>query len=241
MTAKHEKPILFSGPMVRAILDGRKTQTRRICAPLCGATGVADVYHRPDGRFIGTHLPVGQGVGITSPFPAPWAVGDRLWVRETWAPVNSACGPGFAYRADGAFIQPEYDGKDYGAGPSFNYEKYPGEYTMWYSDLLSGADGHPWKPSIHMPRWASRITLKVTGVKVERLNAISENDAIAEGVQPSSELDGRYYLTPLGESATAKLAFHLLWESINGKGSWDLNPWVWAISFRRVEQMEKAA
>ena len=246
-----ERPILFSGPMVRAILDGRKTQTRRIIKP---------VQPRTNGMW-----PAGRNPVPDCPFGAN---GDVLWVRETWAPVNGECGPGFAYKADGAFSQPEYDGKDYGAGPSFNYEKYPGEYTMWYADLLSGAPGHPWKPSIHCPRWASRITLEITEVRVERLQDISEDDAKAEGVERLDteryapdwdrsvcpQCGGTLLYTGLGanlgvmpdcdclECDTYKKRFKHLWNHINGNAAnegdaWAENPWLWAISFRRVEEV----
>jgi hypothetical protein len=95
-----------------------------------------------------------------------------------------------------------------------------------------------WTPSIHMPRWASRITLEITGVRVERLQAISEEDAKAEGVPPAGDLLPDYpgtYLTPKGDFATAEVAFQRLWQSIYGADSWQANPWVWVIEFKRVE------
>ena len=95
-----------------------------------------------------------------------------------------------------------------------------------------------WTPSLHMPRWASRILLEITGVRVERLNAISEEDATAEGVPPAGSLLPDYpgtFLTPKGDFATAKVAFQRLWESIYGEESWKANGWVWVISFKRVE------
>jgi hypothetical protein len=199
-TATRERPILFSGPMVRAILAGRKTQTRRIVRPRQVHEGI-NIYYVPK------TCPYGRA-------------GDLLWVRETWAPVSTfdpSPETGALYRAD-----PMYDGID-----QFDW---------------------PWKPSIHMPRWASRITLEVTGVRVERLNDISEEDAIAEGCQEtycSPELTAECEPgTPQRELAelleggwiTAKGNFSFLWNEINGPGSWAANPWVWVVEFRRVKQ-----
>lgn len=234
---KTDKPILFSGPMVRAILDGRKTQTRRVVKPqpslfqkeVVGAHWVDPFFEgdpafwavNSEGKYLGKwrkDCPYGQPGGL-------------LWVRETFADVNSESGPGFAYRADESFGRPDYDGPDYGAGPSFDYDKYPrGSFSMWYSDLLNGAEGHSWKPSIHMPRWASRITLEITGVRVERLQDISEDDARAEGIPPFVPED-------IGSAAFKegprwyRHNFEDLWQSINGPGSWDANPWVWVVEF----------
>jgi hypothetical protein len=179
---KTERPILFSAPMVRAILSGTKTQTRRV------VKGMALLWLRPDGftpEF--TALPEN---GLC-PYGQP---GDRLWVREAWR----AWPDGVAYRAD-------------------------------ISDAdLADAVHAPWRPSIHMHRAASRITLEITAVRVERLQDISEADAKAEGVtRPVPMLDD--------DPSTYVDAFGDLWASINGPGSWDSNPWVWVIEFRRVE------
>jgi hypothetical protein len=166
-----ERPILFSGPMVRAILEGRKTQTRRIVKPqpLCIASG----------EWIMN--------GSACKYGKP---GDRLWVRETWwAPRDDVRG------------------------------EYKREYIK-YAATLDGMGQPTWKPSIHMPRWASRINLEVVSVRVERLQNISEEDARAEGIwQPNWPLSWRQ-----------------LWESINGAGSWEANPWVWVVEFKRIER-----
>jgi hypothetical protein len=194
-----ERPILFAGEMVRAILDGRKTKTRRVVKLKCFDKSNTPGY---DWHFRGTRRG-GRSSDLWQdlrheevlslcPHGSP---GHRLWVRETWARVNSECGPGFAYKANGAFVQPEYDGPNYGAGPSFNYEKYPGDYCMWYSDLVGGAgsdEGYKWTPSIHMPRWASRITLGVTDVRIERLQDITASDARADGCEPDWDLFDEY-------------------------------------------------
>ncbi|MDX4250090.1 hypothetical protein SGU18_09105, partial [Klebsiella pneumoniae] len=125
-------------------------------------------------------------------------------------------------------------------------EQRPGDYGLW--SIPDDAYWKPhtkehkfegaWRPSIHMPRWASRILLEITDVRVERLNAISEEDATAEGVPPAGSLLPDYpgtFLTPKGDFATAKVAFQRLWESIYGEESWKANGWVWVISFKRVE------
>lgn len=192
-----ERPILFSGEMVRAILDGRKTQTRRIVKP-------QPPSHVREIR-VGMFEPVVIRKGMEEPGTPVFGFadeergwkckygkpGDRLWVRETWFCITGEPGP-----------------------ISCNYKADFGEHRF------AGF----WKPSIHMPRWASRITLEITGVRVERLNDISEEDAIAEGCQCSG----------VPSSLTNRGAYAKLWESINGKGSWSLNPWVWVVEFKRV-------
>lgn len=228
-----ELPILFTAPMVRAILDGRKTQTRRIMKPQ--PAGDIRSHTLPNAQAHAWISSLRHKYGQTTVHTCPHGQKlDRLWVRETWATVNGECGPGFAYKADGAFMQPEYDGPNFGAGPSFNYDKYPGEYTMWYSDLLEGVPGHKWRPSIHMPRWASRITLEILNVRVQRLRDISEADAMAEGA-PRCVMDdeGKFYES---EKGTYRCGFAGLWDHINGAGSWDACPFVWAIAFRRIEK-----
>ena len=193
-----ERPILFSAPMVRAILDGRKTQTRRIVKGVDGNSWI-----RIKGGY-GTHV-VDEKALAACPYGVP---GDRLWVRETFQ-VDTSNGDedlleNTYYRADGVCCDqiPE----------------------------CPCADGTKWRPSIHMPRWASRITLEVTDVRVERLHDISEEDARAEGVDRSSDDDD-----PWGPNS-ARAAFMLLWESIHGPGSWrmDADLWVWVIEFKWV-------
>lgn len=157
-------------------------------------------------------------------------VGTRLWVRETWADTNGESGPMISYRAGGdRFLIDE----------SFpvQYEKYPGcQFTMWCGDLRRGEPGHAWKSPLFMPRWASRILLEITDVRVERLNEISEEDAKAEGVSPVAEEPFRDacgdLVVPAGRYRNG---YRELWESINGDGSWDANPWVWVLSFKRIE------
>jgi len=173
-----ERPILFSAPMVRAILEGRKTQTRRVVKD-------RHIDAAPPACFF-------QWLRERCPYGKP---GDRLWVRESFCPI---------YPQD-----PHYNG---GRPIEYDYQA-----TYKHGDRLGDLIGvkKKWKPSIHMPRAASSITLEVTDVRVERLGDVSESDARAEGVQSVAE-------------------FKELWASINGPSSWDANPFVWVVSFRRM-------
>lgn len=222
-TARKERPILFRPELVRKILDGKKTQTRRPLGLLSfGAPSVIAPHELDDGRF---GFFDDADVTYVCKFGRP---GDVLWVREMWQTVNSEAGPGIAYKADSSFMQPVYDGPDYGAGPSYNYDKYPGDYVMWYTDLVGGAprsEGYHWRPSIHMPRWACRLFLEITDVRVERVQDISEADAVAEGMEPFESCPG----TP-----EPKAAFAQAWDATY-PGSWERNDWVWVISFRRTD------
>jgi hypothetical protein len=205
-----ELPILFSGAMVRALLDGRKTQTRRVLKQASGPSLSVDC----DDRGVATWSWLyGDGPGhevheriqrVPCPYGAPC---DRLYVRETWA-QPAALDPGpTVYRAD------------YPACVPAEYENVP------------PADAITWKPSIHMPRALSRITLELTGVRVERLRDISEDDALAEGVHAGSwEYDN-------GEGTeTARESFQCLWDSLAAPGTdWQANPWVWVVEFKRIE------
>ncbi|MBH9175607.1 hypothetical protein L0026_17535 [Pseudomonas aeruginosa] len=224
--AHKERPILFSGPMVRVILEGRKTVTRRVMKP------------QPDflGSMVDPNTPfktldAGLHARITCPYGEP---GDRLWVRETWTDVNMCGVPALAYRAD-------EDMRDLMEEPgflddrgAFNYDDprvKPYPFACWYAEL----DQARWRPSIHMPRWASRILLEITAVRVERLQDISEEQALAEGVRGEPCDHARQACADIGcWGDTAKGAFGFLWESLNGEGSWAANPWVWVVEFKRV-------
>jgi hypothetical protein len=197
-----ERPILFSAPMVRAIQAGTKSQTRRVAKPrvrpsLLEPGDWTDQYVLD----LGNH----EWLMRDCPYGAP---GDRLWVKEAH------------------LLDPPIDGTWPSVGDSFaSINDIPAKYRN-PGHVIYRADGKlerdwRWRPSIHMPRWASRITLEVTGVRVERLQAISEADAIAEGITHSTMNDPR-------------VEYRWLWESINGPGSWDANPWVWVVEFRRV-------
>jgi hypothetical protein len=162
-----------------------------------------------------------------------FAVGDRLWVRETFQTAMSDGGPCWLYRANSDRIYPEFDGPDEGAGPSFNYDKYPSNYAAWASDVEARG---PWRSPIHMPRWASRIRLTVTDVRVQRLQEISEADAIAEGIERINICGAEWNWKLYGGAPNCgwsdpRQSYQSLWETINGAGSWDANPWIAAVTF----------
>jgi hypothetical protein len=213
-----DRPILFSDPMVRALLDGSKTQTRRIVKPWSSkpsnAAVPADVAYLPDFTCYRSTCPYGQP-------------GDRLWVRETffaygrwetrysekkgrdeWHFVDMTleCDRAYQYAAD---------------NPDVPLAKGRGPLPGWHK-----------RPAIFMPRAASRAAPEIVSVRVERLSDCSNGDAIAEGV---ALLNGRFTFNGgMHESRVAIDAYRTLWESINGAGSWDANPWVWVIEFKRV-------
>jgi hypothetical protein len=190
-----DRPIIFSAPMVRAMLDGRKTQTRRVLrlpdmpsperwAPLTiGGAGVIDSRGHPVPRQSAmAHGKTGRVV------LAPHTPGDRLWVREA---IDRASVPGDVH---------------------------------YRTDYVGPSEGLGWRPSIHMPRWASRLTLTVTAVRVQRLQDISEEDARAEGVTPIVDHG-------VGRDDLHYVAFGHLWDRLHGPGAWDVNPWVVAVTF----------
>lgn len=217
-----ERGMIFNGEMVRAILDGRKTQTRRLMkiqpkpcnhsnwpehSPItqwksdstgwyCGvcANGIS-IDHRQRAK------------AIVCPFGA---IGDRIWVRETWAEAGAGAPELKLYRAN-----------------------YPAHVPPHYENVPP-VEEIRWTPSIHMPRWASRILLEITDVRVERLNSISQADAIAEGAPPSHpSIDA--VSRQFGFPDFSRSWFGQTWQSIYGDDSWKANPWVWAITFRRIE------
>jgi hypothetical protein len=191
-TMVKERPILFSGPMVKAILDGRKTQTRR-AVKLRDPTATYSCFDDEGWPLSADEY--GQWEKDRCPYGQP---GDRLWVRECWG---------------------------YFGGDEYLYQREPGSvgYRATHGSLQP-IPGGKWKPSIHMPRWASRITLEITDVRVEQLRAITEEDAIAEGAQCEG----------FPAAMTNRGAFCRKWSEIYGEASWMANPWVWAISFKKV-------
>lgn len=197
-----ERPILFSAPMVRALLNGTKTQTRRVVKP------------QPEIAQLLTHSGWsawhdGSGRPLRNPYGQP---GDRLWVREAWQ-VHHAGG-------DEPIHGPM---KEHPGGlVCMGYRATEEERVRDHQPFAKPYAG-PWRPSIHMPRWACRLVLEVTDVRVQRLQAISGADAVAEGVYAR-----------LPDNGIAQSEFADLWRSINGADSWTANPWVWAVSFRRV-------
>ncbi|HHG0795960.1 hypothetical protein [Klebsiella pneumoniae] len=219
-----ERGMIFNAEMVRAILDGRKTQTRR---PIkWKQTRFTEIGEREDG----SRWPWSEDAEHACDFwhPCPFgAVGDRIWVRETWQAIHDYCDEnGHVDERRYARSIPRHRG---------NYW-HPVYQEAWGNESREDRD-FPWRPSIHMPRWASRILLEITDVRVERLNAISEEDARAEGI-----IDGGCLNCgepePCGcanPEPDATDAFAYLWQSIYGQENWNANPWVWVIEFKRVE------
>ncbi|WP_213322607.1 morphogenetic protein [Klebsiella aerogenes] len=227
-----ERGMIFNAEMVRAILDGRKTQTRRIVKGADGAVKFCkewDINGKEVFVVLGgkDHTGMNPVLGaISCPFGA---VGDRIWVRETFQGPLVHEELFEEYRAyPEKFETPEYC--EYAADGGVRPE---------YCDLDDNLR-HGWLPSIHMPRWASRILLEITGVRVERLNAISEEDAMREGIDADILAESQDNYDCIADHnmtgrPTAKGYFSDLWQSIYGVESWEANPWVWVIEFKRVE------
>ena len=218
-----ERPILFSAPMVRALLAGTKTQTRRVLKvepPPCAERVIrpfrderlqwaaTDPHDMEQGQLV-------LGEAPRCPYGQP---GDRLWVREAW-------------RTDAAFdALPPRDLSS--TRTAIGYEA--------GGTLLRLAQPGKLRPGMFMPRWASRITLEVIGVRIERLQDISEADAIAEGVhadprcRQDDDTAGFHRIGPVRDGSFPIARYGALWESLNGPGSWKSNPWVWVVEFRRL-------
>lgn len=212
MTKITECGMIFNAEMVRALLSGRKTQTRRIIKPQPEATLSGSLYGKWLSRALnGLLLPKIEDIAIHCPFGV---VGDRIWVRETFQ------GPLF-----------DYDLMDSYCKDPTPFEK--PEFCVYKADGVPAPEFYDaddelhccWRPSIHMPRWACRILLEITNVRVERLKSISDGDAIREGCSTADMMSG---------DCVADV-FARLWASIYGSDSWNANPWVWVIEFKRVE------
>ncbi|MGG7931371.1 hypothetical protein PGN89_22460 [Klebsiella aerogenes] len=230
-----ERGMIFNSEMVRAILDGRKTQTRRVIANI-GNDNCLPLQKRTKAKDgIYTHVMDAPIYGLC-PFGK---TGDRIWVRETWSDVNLEGIPAVAYRADGDVCSLMEDKSLLDDDGAFNYDddrvtKY--HFSAWYSDLIDGVEGN-WRSSIHMPRWASRLILEITGVRVERLNSIHDVDAMREGIQNLTTCSHADFGIPGVVNAQHPVrAFQLLWESIYGADNWKANPWVWVVEFKRIEE-----
>lgn len=218
-----ERPILFSAPMVRAILEGRKTQTRRVIKPFNSPCPAASVHPtKSNDGYIGwwpdpvsaedTAEAYFDG-GLKCPYGA---IGDRLWVRETWQGFHQT--------------SIEYDEWE-------EMESTKDRFWKHYEPVYKADNKNfpnRWLSPIHMPREFSRITLEITNVRVERLKNISGPDCAAEGIQFRGINDGPTIERGVGLWKETKMHYRKLWECINGKGSWDANPWVWVIEFKRV-------
>ena len=213
-----ERPILFSAPMVRALLAGTKTQTRRVIKGIEEWNQVWTPAVKGHGERFFRYK--NQGWDETLPMSCPYGQpGDRLWVRETFTRTEDESG--------------------FGSGT-----------TLYRADMEGYEAPWDWTPSIFMPRHASRLTLEVTAVRVERLQDISETDAKAEGLSAITK-DGKTIKYGIPDrdglpgnddtgwvwaewNTDPRKAYRTLWESINGPGSWDANPWVWVVEFKRV-------
>ena len=213
-----ERGMIFNSEMVRAILSGKKTQTRRMIN--WRQTCATEITCRDDGSNWPWSEDCENGGDYWHDCPFG-AVGDRIWVRETWAVVSHA------FDDDGLMIDYVPDRpakavheKPFGNGYYSGHTIYAADGGFTWGDDDGCVDGRScWKPSIHMPRWASRITLEITAMRVERLQDISVEDAIAEGGTQYFNIDW----------------FSGLWAAIYGVESWQANPWVWVIEFKRVE------
>lgn len=237
-----ERGMIFNGDMVRALLDGRKTQTRRPVKPQ------PELTQKSGFSWNGVVYGAGSNDRETNrnfahakcPFGKP---GDRIWVRETWALLGNEDGCCVDWNDNLCKGDEKTAARIYRA----SCEQRHGDYGLW--SIPDDADWKPhtenekfegaWRPSIHMPRWASRILLEITDVRVERLHSISERDALSEGLfqLPAS---GRYCLQPGMQyfgmaSYSAKEVYSWLWASIYDEESWAANPWVWVIEFKRID------
>ncbi|MGC0823032.1 hypothetical protein WKG93_08800 [Pantoea agglomerans] len=205
-----ERPILFNADMVRAVLDGRKTQTRRIMREQPEVIPKEDEHGKP-----GFWIPFNAGKTMVRNddmhFACPFGLkGERLWVRETFRVHSRA--------TDVATLV-------YKASEQQSWTQQTHRVPIEKCNKPAVVD--TWTPSIHMPRWASRITLEITGVRVERLRDLSEEDAKSEGVIPPAG-----GVLPGWEH---RINFRDLWMSIYGADNWEANPWVWVVEFKRVE------
>lgn len=227
MTVIKERPILFSAPMVRAILEGRKTVTRREVKKQAGLDCLAAGF---EPAFLA--LP---GNSDLCPYGQP---GERLWVRETWGVIShdfDEDGNMVDWKPDrpASAIREMHFGRGYYSGHVIY--RADGEATWAGDDDGGGDDRSAWKPSIHMPRIASRILLEITDVRVERLQDITYEEAVAEGVHRDSAC--RMWTATDEGGACHKYpvpAFRDLWTGINGLEAWAANPWVWVVEFKRL-------
>lgn len=219
-----ERGMIFNGEMVRALLDGRKTQTRRIMAPQPADDIERCIFPNPEAIGWKSSLRHKHG-STTAHFCHYGKPGDHIWVRETFQ------GPLF-----------DYDLMDSYCKDPTPFEK--PEFCVYKADGVPAPEFYDaddelhccWRPSIHMPRWASRILLEITNVRVERLNSIHDVDAMREGIQNLTTCSHADFGIPGVVNAQHPVrAFQLLWESIYGADSWRANPWVWVIEFKRVE------
>ena len=244
-----ERPILFSTPMVQAILAGRKTQTRRILKPQLPIDAYEINLFNPENWRDETHAEKGiyywSKPGLKRFPKLPYGLpGDQLWVRETWNQVWEC-------------ISGKNKGQRYCKGDTISGQSYSAPWYEYAAGPFKDEEPPKWKPSIHMPRIASRILLEVCGIRVERLHDISEEDILMEGVRIPTHNGNPIFRLGLENSALNFMpeGFNLrdgndipfserdylfahyaeLWCKINGRESWDSNPWVWVIAFKVIK------
>lgn len=241
-----ERPILFSTSMVQAILAGRKTQTRRVVKPerwmvkqnvTFKDASVDQGFYGPNDQYLKVVREIDETRHrIVCPYGSP---GDRLWVRETWrvgAWNNDTGTVAIDYRSDNSsrrewivvqdddaftrlYVQSVEDAQ-FKLGHKENYKWNPGESPC------------RWRSSLHMRREFSRITLEITAIRVERLNQIEYKDCKAEGLQEPRQF-AQFGASAAERDELFRVSYKTLWETINGPGSWDKNPWVWVVEFKR--------
>jgi len=214
-----ERGIIFNGEMVRAILDGRKTQTRRVIKNQregdCWSVKPA-IERSHSGHTHDWWLPKGTLPYSALPSCPFGQVGDRLWVREAWQAIHDSVDE-FGCVEERTYAP---------SIPKVRDDYWRAVYAECFGNESIEDRGFPWRPSIHMPRWASRITLEITDIRVERLQDISEEDAKSEGAPTECCVIGDKHF----------LGFRSLWKSIYGQDSWQSNPFVWVVKFKRVEE-----
>ncbi|POE22834.1 hypothetical protein BV923_09620 [Pectobacterium odoriferum] len=199
-----ERGMIFNAEMVRATLSEQKTQTRRIVKLQPDEDGLARLSGGP---WMDTNEKV---------YPCPYGeVGDKLWVRETWQVIHD-------YTDEYGNVDERRFARSI---PKQRGNYWHPVYAERFGSESRDDRGFPWRPAIYMPRWASRITLEITDVRVERLNDISEEDAKAEGAPTECCVIGYKHF----------LGFRTLWKSIYGAESWNENPWVWVIEFKQIK------
>lgn len=208
-----DRPIIFSAPMVRALLEGRKTQTRRVLMKRAATNALA--------VFGPSFLQLPGNVDLVG-----YAIGDRLWVREAF---SLDFGGGHSIGGTGEW----HYSLEFRAGGSRDLY-FSGDCEQDPYERLADTQVGDWRQSIHMPRWASRLTLIVTDVRVQRLWEITEDDAVAEGCGHDSDGWRDYQMPGTQCCATARDSYRTLWNSLHGSEAWEANPWVVAISFRTI-------
>lgn len=218
-----ERPILFSDQRVRALLSGQQSQTRRIMKSQLFGPGQDNHEGCYGIDVLNNHLQGNRVMGMENlsyhcPYGQP---GDKLWVRETWR---------------GPVIEPD-EMAEYQRSPaafkSARYCQYRADTSQFATAELDEQEQFGWQAGIHMPRWASRIDLVVTGIRVEKIQDISDDDVIAEGVQTDSHFLNNFF-TMHSEAVSSKDAYRKQWALQYGGTSWEVNPWVWVIEFERV-------